>query len=53
MDSVLSFNLKGTRIGSLMPKPSDKLEGSSALALTDRKPYVLNMAANGVSAIGR
>jgi len=35
----------------LMPKPPDKLEGPSALALTGRKLYVLNMAGNRVSAI--
>jgi hypothetical protein len=53
MDSVLSFDLKETRIRSLMPKPPDKLEGPSALALTDRKLYVLNMTGNRVSTIGR
>jgi hypothetical protein len=53
MDSVLSFDLKETRIRSLMPKPPDKLEGPSAVALTDRKLYVLNMAGNRVSTIGR
>jgi hypothetical protein len=35
----------------LAPKPPEKLEGASALALTDRKLYVLNMAGNRVSAI--
>jgi hypothetical protein len=53
IDSVLSFDLKETRIGSLMPKRPNKLEGPSALALTDRKLYVLNMAGNRVSAIDR
>jgi len=53
MDSVLSFDLKETRIGSLMPKPPDKLEEPSAVALTDRKLYVLNMAGNRLSTIGR
>ena len=51
MNSVLIFDLKGTRLGSLMPKPPDKLEGPSALALIDRKLYVLNMATNHVSVI--
>ena len=51
MNSVLIFDLKGTRLGSLMPKPPDKLEGPSALALFDRKLYVLDMTANRVSAI--
>ena len=50
-DAVLVFDLNGTRIGSLTPKPPDKLEGPSALALTDRKLYVLNMGGNRVSAI--
>jgi hypothetical protein len=48
---VFIFDLNGTRLGSLMPKPPDKLEGPSALALFDRKLYVLNMASNRVSVI--
>ncbi len=51
MDSVLIFDLNGTRIGSLTAKAPDRLEGPSALALTDRKLYVLNMAGNRVSVI--
>jgi sugar lactone lactonase YvrE len=51
MDTVLIFDLNGTRIGSLRPRPPDKLEGPSALALTGRKLYVLNMAGNRVSLI--
>jgi len=51
LDSVLIFDLNGSTIGSLMPKPPDKLEGPSALALTGRKLYVLNIAGNRVSAI--
>ncbi|HEY1461785.1 MAG TPA: NHL repeat-containing protein [Terriglobales bacterium] len=51
LDAVLVFDLKGTRIGSLTPKPPDKLEGPSALALTDGKLYVLNMTGNRVSVI--
>ena len=51
LDAVLVFDLKGTKIGSLTPKPPDKLEGPSALALIDRKLYVLNMAGNRVSTI--
>jgi DNA-binding beta-propeller fold protein YncE len=49
--TVFIFDLNGTRIGSLMPKPSDKLEGPSALALANRKIYVLNMNGNHVSSI--
>jgi DNA-binding beta-propeller fold protein YncE len=51
MDAVLIFDLNGTRIGSLTPKPPDKLEGPSALALANRKLYVLNMHGNRVVAI--
>ena len=51
LDAVLVFDFKGTRIGSLAPRPPDKLEGPSALALTDRKLYVLNMAGNRISVI--
>jgi len=35
----------------LTPKPPDQLEGPSAMALADRKLYVLNMAGNRVSVI--
>ncbi len=51
MNSVLIFDLNGTRIGTLVPKPPDKLEGPSALALINRKLYILNMAGNHVSVI--
>lgn len=51
VDSVLVFDLKGTRSGSLTPKPPHKLEGASALALVNRKLYVLEMAGNRVSEI--
>jgi len=51
MDTLLIFDLNGTRIGTLTPKPPDKLEGPSSLALVDRKLYVVNMAGNRVSAI--
>jgi len=51
LDAVLVFDLTGTRIGSLTPKPPDKLEGPSAMALFDRKLYVLNMNGNRVSVI--
>jgi DNA-binding beta-propeller fold protein YncE len=48
LSTVFIFDLNGTRIGSLRPKPPDKLEGSSALALFGQKLYVLN---NRVSVI--
>jgi tripartite motif-containing protein 71 len=51
INAVFIFDLNGTRIGSLTPKPPDQLEGPSALALTDRKLYVLNMAGNRVTVI--
>ncbi len=51
MNAVLIFDLNGNRIGSLMPKSPDRLQGPAALALTNRKLYVLNMAGNRVSAI--
>jgi DNA-binding beta-propeller fold protein YncE len=51
MGAVLVFDLNGTRIGNLTPKPSDKLEGPSAMALANRKLYVVNMYGNHVSEI--
>ena len=51
INAVFIFDLNGNRIGSLTPKPPDQLEGPSALALTDRKLYVLNMFGNHVSVI--
>src|SRR5437867_1828812 len=48
---VIIFDLNGIRLGALVPKPPDKLEGPSALVLIDRKLYVLNMAGNHVSGI--
>jgi DNA-binding beta-propeller fold protein YncE len=40
-DEVLVFNLNGLRITSLVPRPPAKLEGASALAITNKKLYVL------------
>jgi sugar lactone lactonase YvrE len=51
MDAVLMFDLNGNRIGTLAAKSGERLDGPSALALTDRKLYVLNMAGNRVSVI--
>jgi len=51
MDAVLVFDLNGNRIGTLRPKPPDRFGGPSALALFNRKLYVLNMYGNSVSAI--
>jgi DNA-binding beta-propeller fold protein YncE len=51
INAVFIFDLNGTRIGSLTPKPPDQLEGPSALALSNRKLYVLNKAGNRVTVI--
>jgi DNA-binding beta-propeller fold protein YncE len=51
IDAVLVFDLNGTRIGTLTPKPPDKLDGPSALVLVNRKLYVLNMHGSRVSVI--
>jgi DNA-binding beta-propeller fold protein YncE len=51
MAAVTVFDLKGTRIGSLVPQPPDKLDGPSALALANGKLYVLNMGSNRVTTI--
>jgi hypothetical protein len=51
MNTVLIFDLNGNRIGTLMPKPPDRFDGPSALALFHRKLYVLNMYGNSVTPI--
>jgi DNA-binding beta-propeller fold protein YncE len=51
LDAVLVFDLNGIRVGTVRPKPPDKLKGPSALALANGKVYVLNMAGNHVSVI--
>jgi hypothetical protein len=45
------FDLDGKRLGSVSPKPPNKLDGPSAIVLADRKLYVLNMTSNRVTAI--
>jgi DNA-binding beta-propeller fold protein YncE len=50
-DTVLVFDLNGSRVGVLRPKPPDKLDGSSALALTKDKFYVLNASSARLSVI--
>ena len=50
-EEVLVFDLAGAKIGVLKPKPPDKLEGASALALGDGKLYVLCTFANRVRLI--
>lgn len=51
INAVSSFDLNGTKLGTLTPKPPDQLEGPSALALKDRKLYVLSMFGNRVTVI--
>src|SRR5882757_505803 len=51
MDAVLVFDLNGNRMGSVRPRPLDKLDSPSALALVDRKLYVLCMPGNRVTEI--
>jgi DNA-binding beta-propeller fold protein YncE len=51
MNSLLSFDLNGNRVGALTPKPPDQLEGPSGLALANRKLYVVNKAGNRVTTI--
>ena len=51
MNSILVFDLQGNRLGTLTPKPPDKLEAPSALALAQDKLFVLNAASARVSVI--
>jgi streptogramin lyase len=51
LDAVLVFDLNGSRIGTVTPKPPDKLDAPSALSLKDKKLYLVNMAGNRVSVI--
>jgi sugar lactone lactonase YvrE len=48
-DEVLVFDLTGKKIESLRPKPPDKLEGCSSLALVKGKLYALNTYGNRLS----
>jgi sugar lactone lactonase YvrE len=50
-DEVLVFDLTGKKIAALRPKPPDKLEGASGLALVKGKLYVLSTYASHVSQI--
>jgi DNA-binding beta-propeller fold protein YncE len=51
MDAVLVFDFNGSRTGILRPRPPDKLDGPSALALRTDKLYVLNASSNRISVI--
>jgi hypothetical protein len=48
-DEVLVFDLMGKKIESLRPKPPDKLEGCSSLALVKGKLYALSTYGNRLS----
>ena len=52
MDNILVFDLNnGNRLGTLQPKPPDKLESPTAIALSKGKLYVLNNRTARVSVI--
>jgi hypothetical protein len=51
MDTILVFDLNRNRMGSVRPKPPEKLDGPSALVLVNRKLYVVSMSGNHVSEI--
>ena len=51
MGAVLVFGLNGARLGSLTPKPPDKLEAPSGLALVNRNLYVISAFGNHISRI--
>ena len=51
MNTILVFDLQGNRIGTLAPRPPDKLDGPSALALAKDKLFVLNTGSARVSVI--
>ncbi len=50
-DSVLIFDLNGTRMGALRPMPPDRLDEPSAMALWDDKLYVVCTFSDRVSQI--
>jgi hypothetical protein len=51
INTILVFDLQGNRIGNLTPRPPDKLDGPSALALAKDKLFVLNTTSARVSLI--
>ena len=48
LDAVLVFDLNGNRLGSVRPNPPEKIEGASALVITNKKLYVLCTSSNHV-----
>ena len=51
INTILVFDFPGNRIGTLTPRPPDKLDGPSALALAKDKLFVLNTTSARVSVI--
>ena len=51
MNTILVFDLQGNKVGTLTPRPPDKLDGPSGLALAKDKLFVLNTGSARVSAI--
>ena len=51
MNSILVFDLQGNRTGTLMPRPPDKLDSPSAVALAKNRLLVLNSGSARVSVI--
>jgi len=51
LSSILVFDLQGNKIGTVVPMPPDKLEGSSGLALAKDKLFVLNIGSARISRI--
>jgi DNA-binding beta-propeller fold protein YncE len=51
VNAIFAFDFQGKRIGTLMPRPQEKLAGPSALALAKDKLFVLNTASARVSVI--
>jgi DNA-binding beta-propeller fold protein YncE len=51
INTILVFDFQGNRIGNLTPRPPDKLDGPSALALAKDKLFVLNTTSARVSVI--
>ena len=50
-DEVLIYNLEGTKVGALKPAPPNDLGGASALALSNRKLYVVSAFSDRVQTI--
>src|SRR5438552_5297774 len=51
INTIFVFDFQGNRIGNLIPRPPDNLDGPSALALAKDKLFVLNTTSARVSVI--